>query len=119
MKLTGNITPTPTTPTMLIVRTYRGQADTLAEQLVAASATEQDQVWRLPLWQGYRAEIDSKVADLKNIGNGPYGGAITAALHAYQDRGIGWMVRRTKVRGTVLAGWPSGMASVQMLAWVE
>ncbi len=53
----------------------------IAEQLVAASATEQDQVWRLPLWPGYRAEIDSKVADLKNIGNGPYGGAITAALY--------------------------------------
>ena len=45
--------------------------------LVAESAKEQDQVWRLPLWQGYRDEINGKVADLKNIGNGPYGGAIT------------------------------------------
>ena len=26
-------------------------------------------------------EIDGKIADLKNIGNGPYGGAITAALY--------------------------------------
>ena len=52
-----------------------------AEELVSVSATEQDQVWRLPLWEGYRKEIDSKVADLKNIGNGPYGGAITAALY--------------------------------------
>ena len=52
-----------------------------AEQLVSLSATEQDQVWRLPLWQGYREQIDSKVADLKNIGAGPYGGAITAALY--------------------------------------
>ena len=36
-----------------------------AEQLVSLSATEQDQVWRLPLWQGYREQIDSKVVDLK------------------------------------------------------
>ncbi|KAH8045893.1 manganese ion binding protein [Aureococcus anophagefferens] len=45
------------------------------------SAGEQDQVWRLPLWPGYREQIDSKIADLKNIGAGPYGGAITAALY--------------------------------------
>ena len=53
----------------------------VADGLVAESAKEQDQVWRLPLWQGYREEINGKVADLKNIGNGPYGGAITAALY--------------------------------------
>ena len=53
----------------------------VADVLVAESAKEQDQVWRLPLWQGYREEINGKVADLKNIGNGPYGGAITAALY--------------------------------------
>lgn len=53
----------------------------IADELVAASAVEQDQVWRLPLWPGYREQLDSKVADLKNIGNGPYGGAITAALY--------------------------------------
>ena len=52
-----------------------------AEELVSLSEVEQDQVWRLPLWKGYREQIDSKVADLKNIGAGPYGGAITAALY--------------------------------------
>jgi len=53
----------------------------VADELVALSAAEQDQVWRLPLWKGYREQLDSKVADLKNIGAGPYGGAITAALY--------------------------------------
>ena len=53
----------------------------VADQLVAESEEEQDQVWRLPLWPGYREQIDSKIADLKNIGAGPYGGAITAALY--------------------------------------
>jgi leucyl aminopeptidase len=35
--------------------------------------------WELPLWASYRKQIDSNVADVKNIGN-RYGGAITAAL---------------------------------------
>jgi leucyl aminopeptidase len=38
-------------------------------------------VWRLPLWAGYDSELESPLADLKNIGSGPYGGAITAALY--------------------------------------
>eukprot|EP00629_Pelagomonadales_sp_RCC1024_P003092 CAMPEP_0119266060 /NCGR_PEP_ID=MMETSP1329-20130426/4677_1 /TAXON_ID=114041 /ORGANISM="Genus nov. species nov., Strain RCC1024" /LENGTH=481 /DNA_ID=CAMNT_0007265923 /DNA_START=144 /DNA_END=1586 /DNA_ORIENTATION=+ len=58
-----------------------GPGETVADELVAESAQEQDQVWRLPLWPGYREQIDSKIADLKNIGAGPYGGAITAALY--------------------------------------
>lgn len=52
-----------------------------ADELMALSGLEQDQVWRLPLWNGYREQLDSKIADLKNIGAGPYGGAITAALY--------------------------------------
>jgi leucyl aminopeptidase len=35
--------------------------------------------WELPLWEGYRRQIDSPVADVKNIGE-RWGGAITAAL---------------------------------------
>ncbi len=38
-----------------------------------------DPVWRLPLWEPYRALLDSKTADLNNTG-GPMAGSITAAL---------------------------------------
>jgi leucyl aminopeptidase len=38
-----------------------------------------EKMWRLPLEGEYRKDIDSSVADMKNIG-GSYGGAITAAL---------------------------------------
>ena len=38
-----------------------------------------DPVWRLPLWAGYEADLESPVANIKNLG-GPMGGAITAAL---------------------------------------
>ena len=45
----------------------------------SSSATD-DLLWQLPLHQPYRSMIDSKTADLSNIGSAPQGGAITAAL---------------------------------------
>ena len=39
-----------------------------------------DPVWRLPLWRGYNAKLDSSVADMNNVSDGPFAGAITAAL---------------------------------------
>jgi leucyl aminopeptidase len=55
--------------------------DKAADALMAASRRESDPLWRLPLWPGYRATLDSKVADLNNISDGPFAGAITAALY--------------------------------------
>ncbi|CAM9743832.1 unnamed protein product [Ascophyllum nodosum] len=55
--------------------------DDVAAKLHALSGGVSDQVWRLPLWADYRKQLSSKIADLKNIGNGGYGGAITAALY--------------------------------------
>lgn len=39
-----------------------------------------DEYWPMPLHPGYSKLIKSSIADLKNIGGGRYGGAITAAL---------------------------------------
>ncbi|MEM8813255.1 MAG: leucyl aminopeptidase, partial [Pseudomonadota bacterium] len=52
--------------------------DTLAERLHEAGKTSGEAVWRMPLGKAYDDLIDSKVADMKNVG-GRYGGAITAA----------------------------------------
>ncbi|HEX9463550.1 MAG TPA: leucyl aminopeptidase family protein [Alphaproteobacteria bacterium] len=54
--------------------------DTLAALLQRHAAAEADPLWRLPLWRPYRARLDSKVADINNISDGPFAGAITAAL---------------------------------------
>ena len=54
--------------------------DALAADLLRHAAVERDPLWRLPLWAPYRAQLDSKVADLNNISDAPHGGAITAAL---------------------------------------
>jgi leucyl aminopeptidase len=53
--------------------------DALAADLARFGAAENDPVWRLPLWRPYEAMLDSKVADLNNVGGG-LAGAITAAL---------------------------------------
>ena len=52
----------------------------LMGELMAAAAVQEDPLWPLPLWQGYRSLLASKVADINNISSGPFAGAVTAAL---------------------------------------
>ncbi len=54
--------------------------DQLAGELMAAGTREYDPLWRMPLWRPYDSMLNSKVADFNNVGSGPHGGAITAAL---------------------------------------
>ncbi|HEY8574611.1 leucyl aminopeptidase [Phenylobacterium sp.] len=53
--------------------------DELAANLLAASETEGEPLWRMPLPAQYDKNIDSVIADMKNTGGRP-GGSITAAL---------------------------------------
>jgi leucyl aminopeptidase len=50
------------------------------DQVGQAAARAGEDVWPLPLPEDYRKQIDSDVADVKNIGGGRYGGALTAGL---------------------------------------
>ena len=52
--------------------------DELSERLTAAGLATHERVWRMPMGADYDKLIDSKNADMKNIG-GRYGGSITAA----------------------------------------
>ena len=54
--------------------------DRLATALLAAADVAGERFWRMPLVDDYRADLDSPVADLKNIGGKLGGGSITAAL---------------------------------------
>jgi leucyl aminopeptidase len=54
--------------------------DGLAAQLLAAGTHESDPLWRLPLWQPYRDMLKTPIADINNASEGPFAGAITAAL---------------------------------------
>ena len=54
--------------------------DELAAALAHHGTAENDPLWRLPLWRPYEAMLESKVADINNVGSGGQAGAITAAL---------------------------------------
>jgi leucyl aminopeptidase len=54
--------------------------DDLANKLVACATAEADPLWRLPLWRPYDEMLESKVADINNVGSTGQAGAITAAL---------------------------------------
>lgn len=66
--------------------------DALATEILDAGIAAADPLWRLPLWQPYKKQTKSKVADLKNDTDSPYGGAITAALflEAFVGAGTAW-----------------------------
>ncbi|MFG1906257.1 leucyl aminopeptidase family protein [Kribbella sp. NPDC048928] len=56
-----------------------GNDSTVVEQLRRAGELADEPVWQLPLYRPYRAQLDSAVADLTNMG-GVNAGSITAAL---------------------------------------
>jgi leucyl aminopeptidase len=55
--------------------------DDLAAAIEAGAKAASDPVWRMPLWGGYEAAIESDVADLRNDPDGwAQAGSVTAAL---------------------------------------
>ncbi|HEY8193643.1 MAG TPA: leucyl aminopeptidase family protein [Hyphomicrobium sp.] len=54
--------------------------ESFAQSLPPLAASIGDPLWRLPLWDGYRRHLDSEVADINNVWESPFAGAITAAL---------------------------------------
>lgn len=55
--------------------------DALAAGLAKHSKNQDDPLWRLPLWEGYRDMLKSSIADINSAPDGGYAGAITAALY--------------------------------------
>ncbi len=53
--------------------------DSLCEELQVSAAEQGEWLWELPMFDFYGEQIKSKVADIKNVGDGRWGGAITAA----------------------------------------
>jgi leucyl aminopeptidase len=52
----------------------------LADAITGAGLRVGDPVWRMPLWSGYEASLDSTVADMNNVSDAPFAGSVTAAL---------------------------------------
>ncbi|WP_439814765.1 leucyl aminopeptidase [Zavarzinia sp. CC-PAN008] len=53
--------------------------DDLSEKITAAGKATGETVWRLPLGDAYDKQINSKIADMQNIGGDRVAGSITAA----------------------------------------
>lgn len=52
----------------------------LAQTLPPLAAAIGDPLWAMPLWEGYLRNLDSDIADINNVWESPFAGAITAAL---------------------------------------
>jgi leucyl aminopeptidase len=55
--------------------------DALADEFLRTGTEEEDPLWRLPLWNPYRKMLDSKVADINNVSESGFAGAVLAALY--------------------------------------
>ncbi|HJS30400.1 MAG TPA: leucyl aminopeptidase family protein, partial [Alphaproteobacteria bacterium] len=66
--------------------------ESLAGDLARHAAAEADPMWRMPLWAPYRKRLDSKIADINNMADGPFAGSVTAALflQEFVTPGIPW-----------------------------
>ena len=64
----------------------------LAEALNQAGDNTGERMWRLPVWDSYKEEIASDIADVKNYHGKPLAGAIVAAkfLEAFTDEHPAW-----------------------------
>jgi leucyl aminopeptidase len=95
--------------------------DKLADQLLAASNVTGEKLWRMPLDKSYDRLMDSKNADIKNMG-GRWGGACTAAafLKRFIKKDVPWA--HLDIAGTAMdapkneinTSWGSGWG-VQLL----
>jgi leucyl aminopeptidase len=66
--------------------------DSLADGLLQAGERCGERLWRFPLWDAYKDEIKSDVADVRNLGIRPVAGAISAAkfLEVFIDNHPKW-----------------------------
>lgn len=55
--------------------------DQVAQEAVEIGSQIGDPVWHMPLHRAYRRMLRSKVADIQNVAESPYAGAILAALY--------------------------------------
>jgi len=84
--------------------------DDIADRVLQAGEAAGEKIWRMPLWDEYKEQNKSRVADVKNTGGQP-AGSITAAqfLHEFagdtpwahldiagvmnSDKDKGWLVK--------------------------
>jgi len=84
-----------------------GNDQALVDQVTAAATRTDERVWQLLVDRGYRGQLISESADLKNMGDDANAGAITAALflEEFVD-GLPWA--HLDIAGTMSVGRDDG-----------
>jgi leucyl aminopeptidase len=98
----------------------------LREGILTASVTAGERFWWMPIFTDYRKQLDSDVADIKNVAS-KWGGAIFAAnfLREFVDPAIPWA--HLDIAGTARAEEDlfevrkggSGFATRTLMTWLE
>ncbi|MEM6490673.1 MAG: leucyl aminopeptidase family protein, partial [Pseudomonadota bacterium] len=78
--------------------------DHLAHDLLVSATANDDPLWLMPLHRPYAKMLSSKVADLNNAPDGPFAGAVTAAL---------FLQRFVSTNATTSTAW----AHIDLYAW--
>lgn len=100
--------------------------DALAAELEDAARAAGERLWRMPLFDDYRKDLDSEVADVKNTGP-RWGGAIMAALFLkdFVSDGQAWAhldiagPARAESDYEEVAKGGTGVATRTFLRWIE
>lgn len=100
--------------------------DALTRELQTAAEAAGERVWPMPLVDDYKSELDSEVADAKNIGS-RYGGAITAALFLsrFVKEGIPWAhldiagAARSERDYDEISKGATGAGTRTLIEWIE
>jgi leucyl aminopeptidase len=102
-----------------------GNDEALAAELLEAAGEAGEPAWRLPLPPEYHREIESDIADLKNVGD-RYGGALIAGLFLQEFvDGRPWVhldiagPARSDAEDGYLGKGSTGAAVRTLLSWLE
>lgn len=98
-----------------------GVDERLVREVIKAAASAGEPAWQLPLWDEYREQIKSDVADLRNTG-GRAAGTITAALFLKEFTDYPWVhldVAGTAYSESDLGMIPRGPTGVPMGTFVQ
>ena len=83
-----------------------GTDQTLVELVRTAGEATGEPVWQLPMGANYRAELDSDVADLKNLGGMNAGASTAAEFLAHFAKDVPWV--HIDIAGVAATASPKG-----------
>lgn len=100
--------------------------DGLRDELLAAAGTAGEDLWPMPLHRAYKKDLESEIADQKNVGT-RYGGSVTAALFLseFVRDGVQWAhldiagIARADGDSDHITKGGTGLSTPTLVRWLE